>query len=168
MLGLIFHRLDEALIVFNQFGEWAAAETTCGNFCFAESPLTNFAAADNFNNNSETPQNYQGKQQQVQPRILGFANYQLSFYWTFCWGWKDNEGIIERGSALKLGSKWIEQNDKLASGSGWCKIEAAIVWVKFEQTCLNLVQSTFMWNSDCRWYNIDCELWQTTSLGKLV
>ena len=94
--------------------------------------------------------------------------WQLSSYWTFCWRWKDNEGIIERGSALKLRSKWIEQNDKLASGSGWCKIEAAIVWVKFEQTCLNLVQSTFMWNSDCRWYNIDCELWQTTSLGKLV
>ena len=72
VLNFIFHRLevievDESLpeeknLVFNQFGEWAAAETTCGNFCFAESPLTNFAAADNFNNNSETPQNYQGKQ----------------------------------------------------------------------------------------------------------
>ena len=69
--------------------------------------------------------------------------WQLSSYWTFCWRWKDNEGIIERGSALKLGSKWIQQNDKLASGSACCKTEAAVVSIKFEQneTYLDLVES---------------------------
>ena len=66
MLNFIFHCLevvevDEALDCFQSIRRMSI-RTTCGNFCFAESPLTNFAAADNFNNNSETPQNYQGKQ----------------------------------------------------------------------------------------------------------